>query len=255
MCAERVGARVLVYRACELTLVHFVVVLCGTRRLIFLAHASSGEIDQVLVDGIVNLQGMSSASVAQASPSPLTPVAASAASMLSSSTPADAAPAASADSGGARGFLSGMAGKAGDVVVGALNMIGVRYRWGGNSPDSGLDCSGFVRYVFQDTLGLALPRRAEEMSRVGEKVSLNDLKPGDLVFFNTMRRTFSHVGIYIGDNKFVHSPSTGSTIRVDDLDESYWEKHFTGARRIEVSYKGSQDLRQRVKASLDGLGN
>jgi cell wall-associated NlpC family hydrolase len=202
-----------------------------------------------------NLQGMSSASVAQASPSPLTPVAASAASMLSSSTPADAAPAASADSGGARGFLSGMAGKAGDVVVGALNMIGVRYRWGGNSPDSGLDCSGFVRYVFQDTLGLALPRRAEEMSRVGEKVSLNDLKPGDLVFFNTMRRTFSHVGIYIGDNKFVHSPSTGSTIRVDDLDESYWEKHFTGARRIEVSYKGSQDLRQRVKASLDGLGN
>lgn len=96
-------------------------------------------------------------------------------------------------------------------------MIGVRYRWGGNTPDSGLDCSGFVRYVFQDTLGLALPRRAEEMSRLGEKVRVSDLKPGDLVFFNTMRRTFSHVGIYIGDNKFVHSPSTGSTIRVDDM--------------------------------------
>jgi cell wall-associated NlpC family hydrolase len=155
--------------------------------------------------------------------------------------------------GGARSFLSGMAGKAGDVVVGALNMIGVRYRWGGNTPDSGLDCSGFVRYVFRDTLGLSLPRRAEEMSRVGEKVSMSNLKPGDLVFFNTMRRTFSHVGIYIGDNKFVHSPSTGSTIRVDDLDDGYWEKRFTGARRIETSFtpQQQQDLKQRVSAQFD----
>jgi cell wall-associated NlpC family hydrolase len=154
--------------------------------------------------------------------------------------------------GGARSFLSGMAGKAGDVVVGALNMIGVRYRWGGNTPDSGLDCSGFVRYVFQDTLGMALPRRAEEMSRVGEKVRVSDLKPGDLVFFNTMRRTFSHVGIYIGDNKFVHSPSTGSTIRVDDMDSGYWEKRFTGARRIEASYQEGEDLRKRVNATIGG---
>ncbi|TAM05910.1 MAG: peptidoglycan endopeptidase [Paraburkholderia sp.] len=155
---------------------------------------------------------------------------------------------------GARSFLSGMAGKAGDVVVGALNMIGVRYRWGGSTPDSGLDCSGFVRYVFQDTLGMSLPRRAEEMSRVGEKVSMRNLKPGDLVFFNTMRRTFSHVGIYIGDNKFVHSPSTGSTIRVDDLDDGYWEKRFTGARRIEASFtpQQQQDLKQRVSVQLSG---
>jgi cell wall-associated NlpC family hydrolase len=153
--------------------------------------------------------------------------------------------------GGAKSFLSGVASKAGDVVVGALNMIGVRYRWGGNTPDSGLDCSGFVRYVFQDTLGMTLPRRAEEMSRVGEKVTVSDLKPGDLVFFNTMRRSFSHVGIYIGDNKFVHSPSTGSTIRVDDLDDGYWEKRFTGARRIENAQPmDASDLRQRVSASL-----
>jgi cell wall-associated NlpC family hydrolase len=171
------------------------------------------------------------------------------------STSALQTPSPAADNGGtARSFLSGMAGKAGDVVVGALNMIGVRYRWGGNTPDSGLDCSGFVRYVFQDTLGMALPRRAEEMSRVGEKVSMSNLKPGDLVFFNTMRRTFSHVGIYIGDNKFVHSPSTGSTIRVDDLDDGYWEKRFTGARRIETSYQGSEDLKQRVNAAI-GAGN
>ncbi|MBF5010786.1 C40 family peptidase [Burkholderia pseudomultivorans] len=160
-------------------------------------------------------------------------------------------------SGGAKSFLSGMAGKAGDVVVSALNMIGVRYRWGGNSPDSGLDCSGFVRYVFQDTLGMSLPRRAEEMSRVGEKVSMSNLKPGDLVFFNTMRRTFSHVGIYIGDNKFVHSPSTGSTVRVDDLDNGYWEKRFTGARRIETQFPmKADDLRQRVRATIgDDAGN
>jgi cell wall-associated NlpC family hydrolase len=165
--------------------------------------------------------------------------------------------AAPASESSAKSFLSGMAGKAGDVVVGALNMIGVRYRWGGTSPDSGLDCSGFVRYVFQDTLGLALPRRAEEMSRVGEKVRVSDLKPGDLVFFNTMRRTFSHVGIYIGDNKFVHSPSTGSTIRVDDMDDKYWEKRFTGARRVETSFTPDQqqDLRQRVSATLGGGNN
>ena len=169
---------------------------------------------------------------------------------------ASPAPQTSADattSGRAKAFLSGMAGKAGDVVVGALNMIGVRYRWGGESPDSGLDCSGFVRYVFQDTLGMALPRRAEEMSRVGEKVRVSDLKPGDLVFFNTMRRTFSHVGIYIGGNKFVHSPSTGSTIRVDDMEDGYWEKRFTGARRLESQFPVKADeLRQRVSATIGG---
>ncbi len=160
---------------------------------------------------------------------------------------------AASNPGGAKSFLSGVASKAGDVVVGALNMIGVRYRWGGNTPDSGLDCSGFVRYVFQDTLGMTLPRRAEEMSRVGEKVTVSDLKPGDLVFFNTMRRSFSHVGIYIGDNKFVHSPSTGSTIRVDDMEDGYWEKRFQGARRIENAQVGDgAELRQRVSASIGG---
>ncbi|MDR5854814.1 C40 family peptidase [Caballeronia sp. LZ062] len=154
---------------------------------------------------------------------------------------------------GAKAFFSGVASKAGDVVVGALNMIGVRYRWGGDTPDSGLDCSGFVRYVFQDTLGMTLPRRAEEMSRVGEKVRVSDLKPGDLVFFNTMRRSFSHVGIYIGDNKFVHSPSTGSTIRVDDMENGYWEKRFTGARRIEnAQFNDGTELRQRVSATIGG---
>ncbi|SAK39911.1 peptidase P60 [Caballeronia calidae] len=174
--------------------------------------------------------------------------------IFSSTKSNDAATADTAStSGGAKSFLSGVASKAGDVVVGALNMIGVRYRWGGNSPDSGLDCSGFVRYVFQDTLGMTLPRRAEEMSRVGEKVAVSELKPGDLVFFNTMRRSFSHVGIYIGDNKFVHSPSTGSTIRVDDMEDGYWEKRFQGARRIENAQVGDgSELRQRVSATIGG---
>ncbi|MFM0323062.1 C40 family peptidase [Caballeronia glebae] len=173
--------------------------------------------------------------------------------IFSSSRSSDANADAASSPSGAKSFLSGVASKAGDVVVGALNMIGVRYRWGGNTPDSGLDCSGFVRYVFQDTLGMTLPRRAEEMSRVGEKVTVADLKPGDLVFFNTMRRSFSHVGIYIGDNKFVHSPSTGSTIRVDDMEDGYWEKRFQGARRIDNAQLGDgAELRQRVSASIGG---
>ncbi|MGI4859547.1 MAG: C40 family peptidase [Janthinobacterium lividum] len=146
-------------------------------------------------------------------------------------------------------FLAGVASKAGDVVVGALNLIGVRYRWGGNTPDSGLDCSGFVRYVFQDTLNFTLPRRAVEMSRVGEKVGVNDLKPGDLVFFNTVARTISHVGIYIGHDKFVHSPSTGSTIRVDEMNDRYWETRFRGARRVSLG-NGSDEANGDIAARL-----
>lgn len=125
--------------------------------------------------------------------------------------------------------------KMGDLVFNALGLIGVNYRYGGNAPSSGLDCSGFVRYVFNDTLGLSLPRRAAQMSKVGEKIDKNALRPGDLVFFNTMRRTFSHVGIYIGDNKFVHAPRTGKQIRVDNLQSTYWISRYNGARRISES--------------------
>ncbi|CAJ0783018.1 hypothetical protein LMG19083_00988 [Ralstonia psammae] len=131
------------------------------------------------------------------------------------------------------GLISNVMSKTGDVVMNALGMIGLRYRFGGNTPESGLDCSGFVRYVFNDTFGFLLPRRAVEMSRVGTSVDTAELRPGDLVFFNTMRHTFSHVGIYIGDNKFVHAPSTGSKIRVDDMTASYWVTRYNGARRIE----------------------
>ncbi|MBS1210530.1 MAG: putative lipoprotein precursor [Proteobacteria bacterium] len=114
-----------------------------------------------------------------------------------------------------------------------FGFLGVRYRMGGNGPDAGgFDCSGLVRKVFGDALGLNLPRTAAEMARLGDKVGTQDLKPGDLVFFNTMRRTFSHVGIYLGDNKFLHSPARGSAVRVEDMDQSYWMKRFNGGRRL-----------------------
>ncbi|WP_371929804.1 C40 family peptidase [Uliginosibacterium sp. 31-16] len=114
-----------------------------------------------------------------------------------------------------------------------FGFLGVRYRFGGNGPDAGgFDCSGLVRKVFGDALGLNLPRTAAEMARLGDKVGTQDLKPGDLVFFNTMRRAFSHVGIYLGDNKFLHAPAKGSAVRVEAMDQSYWLKRFNGGRRL-----------------------
>lgn len=119
-----------------------------------------------------------------------------------------------------------------DVILQGLKLVGVRYRWGGNDEDSGLDCSGFVRLVFKDSTGTSLPRTAREMSEVGQQVDANQLKPGDLVFFNTMRRTFSHVGIYLGDNHFLHAPRKGAEVRVESMDSSYWMTRYNGARRI-----------------------
>jgi cell wall-associated NlpC family hydrolase len=119
------------------------------------------------------------------------------------------------------------------LINNAMQLIGVRYRWGGNSPQSGLDCSGFVRYVFNDTFGFLLPRKSAQMSKVGLEIGKEELRPGDLVFFNTMRHAFSHVGIYVGDNKFIHAPSRGKSIRVDDMTKIYWEKRYNGARRLE----------------------
>ena len=119
-----------------------------------------------------------------------------------------------------------------DVILHGLKLVGVRYRFGGNTADSGLDCSGFVRLVFKDSIGASLPRTAREMSEVGQEVSDGQLKPGDLVFFNTMRRTFSHVGIYLGDNHFLHAPRTGAEVRIENMDNSYWMQRYNGARRI-----------------------
>lgn len=122
--------------------------------------------------------------------------------------------------------------RANELVVDALGLLGIAYRLGGNTPSSGFDCSGLVRYVFQTAIGRELPRRAEEISRVGTKVDRSELRPGDLVFYKTLRKTFSHVGIYLGDNRFIHAPSTGGSVRVDDMTERYWTARFNGARRI-----------------------
>ncbi|QDQ25111.1 NlpC/P60 family protein [Chitinimonas arctica] len=119
-----------------------------------------------------------------------------------------------------------------DIMLQALGLIGVTYRWGGASPESGLDCSGFIKYVFQQSMNIALPHNAFAISRLGEDVEKEALKPGDLVFFNTLGRRFSHVGIYLGDDRFIHSPSKGSKVQVVRLSDAYWAKRFTGARRV-----------------------
>ena len=119
-----------------------------------------------------------------------------------------------------------------DLAVYALGLIGVSYRFGGETPEAGLDCSGLVRHVFQQVTGVTLPRTAKEMSQIGGAISMKDLAPGDLVFFNTRRLAFSHVGIYLGDNRFIHAPRTGRDVEIANLDNRYWQKHFNGARRM-----------------------
>jgi cell wall-associated NlpC family hydrolase len=121
---------------------------------------------------------------------------------------------------------------ASDLVGNAMGFLGVPYRRGGTNAETGFDCSGFVRSMFEQTIGKVLPRRASEQAAATEKIDKQDLKPGDLVFFNTMRQTFSHVGIYVGDNKFIHSPRSGKSVRVEDMRDAYWERRFTGARRV-----------------------
>jgi len=137
---------------------------------------------------------------------------------------------------GARAMANAPVAAASDMVVTAMNFLGVRYRRGGNDADGGFDCSGFTRHVFETSVGLVLPRRADEQAKAPGLVTVKrtELKPGDLVFFNTLKRTFSHVGIYIGDGKFIHSPRPGGEVRVEDMGFAYWKKRFTGARRAEA---------------------
>ncbi len=125
---------------------------------------------------------------------------------------------------------------ASDLVLSAMNFLGVRYRRGGNSAEQGFDCSGFTRYVFEHSLGLVLPRRADQQAREQGLLTVKkeELRPGDLVFFNTMRRAFSHVGIYVGDGKFIHAPRPGGEVRIEDMGASYWVKRFNGARRADL---------------------
>ena len=131
-------------------------------------------------------------------------------------------------------FVDRATATAQDAIDQAMDLLGIRYRRGGSSPEAGFDCSGFVSHVFREGLGLILPRSSREMSRSGQEISRDELRPGDLVFFNTMRHAFSHVGIYLGDNQFVHAPRTGGRVRIEDLRDGYWMKRFNGARRIDL---------------------
>jgi len=124
--------------------------------------------------------------------------------------------------------------KASELVVNAMGFLGVPYKRGGNTPETGFDCSGFVRAMFEQSIGLILPRRAEQQAAVTQNIEKSELKPGDLVFFNTMRRTFSHVGIYVGDGRFIHSPKPGAEVRVENMSTSYWSNRFDGARRVQT---------------------
>jgi cell wall-associated NlpC family hydrolase len=140
---------------------------------------------------------------------------------------------------------SGTAGDAADatsqLVLAAMNFLDIDYRYGGNSAEEGFDCSGFTRHVFATALGVSLPRRADEQARAPalHAVARDRLQPGDLVFFNTLRRAFSHVGLYIGDGRFVHAPRTGAQVRIESLGAGYWARRFDGARRLGASASAS----------------
>jgi cell wall-associated NlpC family hydrolase len=117
----------------------------------------------------------------------------------------------------------------------ALNFLGTKYKYGGETPYTGFDCSGLVAYAVEKSLGLKLPRTSAEIAQEGKSIKQSELKKGDLVFFNTLGRRFSHVGIYLGNKQFVHAPRAGAVVRVENMDISYWKKRYNGARRLDVS--------------------
>ena len=125
--------------------------------------------------------------------------------------------------------------RASELVVNAMGFLGVPYKRGGNTAETGFDCSGFVRAIYAQSIGLILPRRAEQQAAATQNIDKSELKPGDLVFFNTLKRTFSHVGIYVGDGRFIHSPKPGAQVRVESMTINYGASRFDGARRVHTS--------------------
>jgi cell wall-associated NlpC family hydrolase len=123
----------------------------------------------------------------------------------------------------------------GEIVMYALGLMDIDYRFGGDNPESGLDCSGMVSYIYNNAVGIRLPHNAYEIARLGREITETELQPGDLVFFNTLNRPYSHVGIYIGNGRFIHAPSTNGKIRVSSLKNSYYAKHYEGARSFFIN--------------------
>ena len=116
-----------------------------------------------------------------------------------------------------------------------LTSLGIDYQNGGRSPKSGFDCSGLVAHVYQEAFGVRLPHNAQAQSKLGLRVEHAELEPGDLVFYNTLNHPYSHVGIYLGDGRFVHAPKSGAQVRVERMETRYWIERFNGARRIAAS--------------------
>ena len=119
----------------------------------------------------------------------------------------------------------------GNMLMQSISLIGIPYRWGGNTPETGMDCSAFIRYVFKKSMGIHLPRTSAEISRLGKRIHIDQLEPGDLIFFNTKRGANTHLGMYIGDNKFIQAPRTGQNIQITEL-SGYYRNNFNGAKRI-----------------------
>ena len=122
-----------------------------------------------------------------------------------------------------------------DISIAAVGLVGVPYRYGGNNPNGGFDCSGLIAYVYNKSANIKLPRTIQEMSSRGQSVDNGPPAPGDLVFFNTTGAKYSHAGIYVGQGRFVHAPSAGGTVRLDYITTPYWAARFTGARRLTSS--------------------
>ena len=139
------------------------------------------------------------------------------------------------------------AGSAPGMASTALSFLGVKYSFGGDAPSTGFDCSGLVSYAAEKSLGLKLPRQSKDIAKEGISVNRNELRKGDLVFFNTRGARYSHVGIYLGDDKFVHAPRTGAVVRVENMQVSYWKKRYNGARRLAVAQADTNNRLRSVK--------
>lgn len=145
---------------------------------------------------------------------------------------------------------STLTARANQLITNAEQLLGVPYRRGGSNEASGFDCSGFVRAMYEKTVGLVLPHSAREQAAVTDKIDPLDLQPGDLVFFDTMKHAFSHVGIYLGDGKFIHSPRSGKKVRIEDMREAYWARRFDGARRVPLENINTQYFLNSIKAEV-----
>lgn len=137
-----------------------------------------------------------------------------------------------------------------DILFSAMQLSGTKYRFGGSSPETGFDCSGLIQYVYNKTIGVMLPRTVREMNKMdAQSVAKSDLKPGDLVIFQARKKYPDHAGIYVGEGRFLHAPSSGGRVRIDELSNSYWARSYLGAKRVVTEERASMVLAQNDQSS------